>query len=240
MKRILVLALSVILALVVAAPLAAGAPGQTSADQAKTFAKDWWPWAMSKPKDINPLIGSYTEGVDKGTDKCNGRNTSEAWFLAGTLDGSKVERTCNVPANTPILAPIVNDRCSKIEGDGNTDKELLACAKNLMDTVLKSEGAQPVAKVDGKDVPPDHITRVGASTFTLTLPADSVMENCGPNHDQQCGPATNVKAAGDGVYVLLDPMKAGEQHTISFGGSFPIPDFHFHFSQNNTYKITAV
>ena len=70
MRRIVVIALSVILALVVAIPMASGTP---KADQGQTIGKkilgelgaEWWTLALEEPTATNPLIGPpYTDGCE--------------------------------------------------------------------------------------------------------------------------------------------------------------------------------
>ena len=64
MKRIVVMALSVVLALVVAMPMALGQVGQGSkaSGTASELAAAWWQWALSEPVAKYPLAGSYKGG----------------------------------------------------------------------------------------------------------------------------------------------------------------------------------
>lgn len=66
MKRIIVVALSVVLALTLATPMALGQVGQgaKASGTAGELAAAWWQWALSKPVAENPLLGEdpdYTE-----------------------------------------------------------------------------------------------------------------------------------------------------------------------------------
>src|SRR5215218_9807470 len=103
MKRAIVMALSVILALVVASPMALGQVGQGAAASGKAseLAADWWQWGSSKPVAENPLLGgdpNYTE------EQCDGQPVSDTpgkkWFLAGAFGSGAVERTCTMPVGT--------------------------------------------------------------------------------------------------------------------------------------------
>ena len=63
MKRIIVVALSVVLALTLATPMALG-QGAKASGTAGELAAAWWQWALSKPVAENPLLGEdpdYTE-----------------------------------------------------------------------------------------------------------------------------------------------------------------------------------
>jgi hypothetical protein len=111
MQRIMVMALCVVLALVVASPMAFGQVGQGAAASGKAgeLAADWWKWALSKPAAENPLIGG---DPDYSEDQCDGQSATDMpgkkWFLAGTLDGSQVERTCTVPVGKQLFFPVGN------------------------------------------------------------------------------------------------------------------------------------
>src|SRR3989337_1938917 len=99
MRRIVVLALGVLLALASAVPLASAQVGQGA--KASELAADWWQWALAEPAATNPLVGDYTDGP-----QCDGRPVSDVpgkkWFLAGSFDGSAVERTCTMALGTQL------------------------------------------------------------------------------------------------------------------------------------------
>src|SRR5215204_1297449 len=103
-KRAIVVAISVILALVVAAPIASGKSSSQSQNLAQLTAESW-NWAFST--NPSPLEGSYEGGA-----QCNGEYVKGVIFLAGALEGSRVDRTCTVPANTPILFSPFSYLCS--------------------------------------------------------------------------------------------------------------------------------
>src|SRR5918994_4162316 len=105
-KRAIVVAISVILALVVAAPIASGQSSSQSQNLGQLTA-EWWNWAFSTSP--SPLEGSY-----KGGAQCNGEYVEGVFFLAGALEGSRVDRTCTVPANTPILFSPFSYLCSEV------------------------------------------------------------------------------------------------------------------------------
>src|SRR5215217_3128942 len=96
--------LSVILARVVAAPIASGKSSSQSQNLGK-LTGDWWNWAVSTSP--SPLEGSY-----KGGTQCDGNFVDGVFFLGGSTTSKAVKRTCTVPANTPILFPVVNAVCS--------------------------------------------------------------------------------------------------------------------------------
>jgi hypothetical protein len=58
-KRAIVMAISVILALAVAAPIATGQPPSQRQDL-KALTEAWWTWALKKP---SPMEGDYKGGA---------------------------------------------------------------------------------------------------------------------------------------------------------------------------------
>src|SRR5829696_7667000 len=92
-KRAIMIALSVILALVVAAPIASGQQASQSQDLGKLTAA-WWTWAAQDP---SPVVGNY-----EGGEQCEGEFVDGVFFLAGTTGGT-AERTCTVPADTALF-----------------------------------------------------------------------------------------------------------------------------------------
>ena len=86
MKRITVLALGVILALAVAAPMAAAQNdlpsnirNQAHSNILKELAAQWWNWAVLEP---SPLDDDYESGP-----QCEGEFVDGVFFLAGTTGG---------------------------------------------------------------------------------------------------------------------------------------------------------
>src|SRR5215212_10038065 len=126
--------LSVILAVAVAAPIASG---QTSS-QGQNLGQltgDWWNWSTATSP--SPVVGSYKSGA-----QCNGRYVKGVFFLAGAAFGSPptVERTCNVPANTTILFPVVNVICSEAftghQPEPDPQPYDTACAEPITDDLI--------------------------------------------------------------------------------------------------------
>jgi hypothetical protein len=257
-KRAIVLALSVILALVVAAPLSyAQSTSQANANQNPkvlpphtgkyaSLSAQWWQWAFSIPAPDNPL----TDAVDPTGTKCATGQSGHVWFLGSQVGesshlppaGFTVDRVCNVPPGTQLFFPIINAECSEpIPGRHelsceDTFAENSQIAQNFLNDAL--QGSTLNASVDGVQIrnlnPGNTPYHVASSPFTFDLPANSINTFCGPNGDVQCGPATDVGAAADGVYLLLAPLPKG-QHEILFGGNFPaLP-----FQMNNRYIINV-
>jgi hypothetical protein len=107
MKRAMLMAISVILALMAAVPIAS-AKRPSGSQNLPALTAAWWNWATSQ--DPSPLQGDYEGGA-----QCDGEYVDGVFFLAGTTGGD-ASRTCTVPADTPILFPVFNVICSEAFG----------------------------------------------------------------------------------------------------------------------------
>jgi hypothetical protein len=211
-KRAIVMALSVILALIVAAPIASGQ--ETSQDQnLGELTAAWWSWAMTDP---SPLEGNY-----KGGEQCEGEFVEGVFFLAGTTGGT-AERTCTVPADTPLLFPVVNVVCSEAFTNPPDPKPYTKCAKNILDAAL--EDSETFATLDGQDL---QIQRIASGRFDWTIESDNNPFGL---------PAGTYDAASDGLWVYLPEGLEPGKYTLEFGGSF----FGGGFSVDTTYTLRVV
>ena len=214
MKRITMLALSVVLVLVVAAPMAAAqndlpsnTKNQAHSNVLKELAAQWWNWAVLEP---SPLDGDY-----EGGPQCEGEFVDGVFFLAGTTGGDAT-RTCTVPADTPLFFPVVNVVCSEaptVQTDGGFtgDPEPYAkCAKQLVRSYIKAGGAA-YATLDGEDL---TIRRVGSKPFTWKFPEGSTLF--------PSVPVGSYDAATYGLWVYVPEGLPEGQHTVRFGGFFGI------------------
>ncbi len=227
MKRIIIMALGVLLALALATPMALAQVGQGAAASgtAAELAAAWTQWAYSKPVGVSPLIGSY-----EGGPKCDGTPVSptqgKTWFLAGTSDGSEVERTCTMPVGTQLFFPVVSVVGFPFPDTNETER---AAAIAFINAVLADPEFSMLVTVDGKMVKSNRIVRARSGPyFTLTLPEENVVGL----------PAGEYEGAtANGLWVTLPPLSRGE-HTIHFEMS--APNTFGGVSQNNTYNLTVV
>ena len=220
MKRAIVVAISVLLALVVAAPIASGQSSSQSQNLAQLTAESW-NWAISNP---SPLEGSY-----KGGARCNGEYVKGVIFLAGALGGSSVDRTCTVPANTPILFSPFSYICSAAfdtvqEPDDPTPYDTKCATPNADDFIEPPSSIY--ARVDGKDA---NQQRIASGLFQWTIPVHNILGL----------PAGTYESAQDGLWVYLENGLNKGQHTVQFGGTFkhtPIGDYE---GTKVTYTLNA-
>jgi len=227
-KRISIMALGVLLALALATPMSIAQVGQGAAASGtpEKLAAAWAQWVYSKPVGVSPLIGSY-----KGGAKCDGTPVSptqgKTWFLAGTIDGSTVKRTCTMPDKTQLFFPVVSAVAFPFpENLDETPENQRAAAIDFINAVLADPTFSMLVTVDGTEVQSDRIVRATSEPyFTLTLPEGNLFGE----------PAGEYEGAtADGLWVQLPPLPPGK-HTIHFEFSAPNAGF----SQDNTYKLTV-
>lgn len=221
MKRAVVMAISVMLALIVAAPVAFGKDSSKSPSLPELTAA-WWNWTSSQ--DPSPLEGSYEGGA-----RCDGEYVKGVFFLAGTVGGNAT-RTCTVPADTPILLPVINVVCSEAYGAAGQDPPDqtpydTACATPTTDTFLANADVL-FATLDGT---PLTTTRVASGLFKWKI---KYYPN--PFYAPAGGlPKGNWESATDGVWVYLPQGLEPGEYTLNFGGTF----FEGAFGTNTTYHL---
>ena len=245
MKRAIVIALSVILALVLAAPIASG----KSSSQGKNLGKgqnlgkltgDWWNWAFStNPSPVN------AEG-NPGGDPCGGNFVDGVFFLAGSFTPDAVSRTCTVPANTPILFPVVNTACGAaptipvldengapvLDENGNPTftgdpQPYNKCAQDPIDDIASQSTMS--ATLDGQ---PLEIQRLesGLVTFTNPSPRSEILPNAPPGSYKSW-------ASGFWVYLPQGLEPRVEPYTLHWS---VLPVSGEGFTQDITYNLTVV
>jgi hypothetical protein len=194
---------------------------------ASEWSARWWQWAYSLPIDHHPLYD--TAPVSTG-------QPGKVWFLGGSFSATTTPtgetvaidtRTVTIPTGKALFFPILNSEASTVEGSGSTFAELSAAAKSFQDAA-----ANMSAQIDGAPVQDVNAYRVQTPLFTFgPLPDHNVLQALGTN-----APAgTTSRSVGDGVYLMLAPLSAG-QHTIHFHGEAPA----FNFLLDITYNLTVV
>jgi len=173
---------------------------------------EWWQWALSIPTSVNPQIDSIGKNAFVG-------QHGSVWFLAGVFSGGKAKRTCAVPEGTQLFFPVINGigiNIPNVCGQGN--ENLTASQVHAQATEQIAGAANLSVTLDGQAI--RSIQRAGqAAVFAVALPEDNIFNApCG-------GPGTvpagiYSPAAGDGFYVLLDPLNVGK-HTLRFRAFMP-------------------
>jgi len=226
-KRAIVIAISGILALVVAAPIASGQPANQGR-YLKELTEAWWTWALAVP---SPMQGDYSNLDPSSPDpRCDGKFVDGVFFLAGTSPLVQTEgdatRACTVPADTALFFPVINAFCTEDEPD------YPQCARRPVNTALAN--GETFATLDGEDL---KIRRLATGPFTLILPEDNIFDcpQCDPPVDLAGGPYEH-RAISDGLWVYLpqglEPRE--DPYTLQFGGDLG------DFSVNVTYELIVV
>jgi hypothetical protein len=234
-RRIVVITLSVMLALVVAIPMASGNPTTTVKKPAPPsqnpnladLTAEWWNWGASM--DPSPLEGSYTN-----TPQCNGEYVAGVFFLAGAGGSDPVTRTCTVPANTPIFFPVSNVVCSEAFGVAGQDPPDpqpydTACVEPITDDVIDPPSKWN-ATLDGKKLKKQQ-QRIASGLFDWTIAF--------PNNPFTGFVPGVYESASDGLWVYLEEGLTPGEHTIVFGGRYKHTPFGDFTGARVTYHLTA-
>jgi hypothetical protein len=231
-KRIIILALGVLLALALATPMALAQVGQgNKTGSAAKLAEAWTQWAYARHAAESPVIGEDPEYSEV---QCDGTPLSttqgNTWFLAGTEGGSAEEtvRTCTVPAETQLFFPIVSATFFITFPPDENKQVARDYVKNFIRAVEEDPDLSIVVTVDGEEISSDQIVRAKTSFFPLTFPEDNLYANFGVE-------AGTYQTITNGLWLTLPPLPPGE-HTIHFELSAPNADVF----QNNTYHLTVV
>ena len=213
MRRIVLIAISAIMALVVAIPMASGQETRNLAD----LTAEWWNWGFSTSP--SPLEGSY-----KGGPQCEGEYVDGVFFLAGAGGSKPVNRTCTVPADTPILFPVSNVICSAA---WDTDpKPYNKCATDYTNQTVDPP-SEWYATLDGQDL---EQLRIASGLFQWTITSD----------ENPFGLIAGTYLAGsDGLWVYLEEGLTAGEHTIVFGGRYTDTPFGTFKGARVTYHLTA-
>ena len=150
----------------------------------------------------------------------------------------RATRNCTVPAGKALFFPILNTECSSVEGNGQTETELRACATFFGTSALNPESHLECV-IDGKAVKDLVGYHVQSPLFTYgPLPEHNILQALG----LAVAAGTTSLSVSDGVYVMLAPLSKGN-HTLHFAGSgiFTVEEhgFDFVFREDITYHITV-
>jgi hypothetical protein len=170
---------------------------------------EWWRWALSIPKSINPVLD--TTGEYAGINQKNG----DIFFLAGALavnadqrgnfpPNFPPKRFCTISAKKSILFPVINCESNQLENpDLKTHGDIIERVRRDEDTIIKKD-----CFVDGKRIPVQRV-KSDPTIFELSMVNDNLFGVSGGG---------NTYASSDGYWVFLKPFTKG-RHVISFQGS---------------------
>lgn len=168
----------------------------------------WWQWALSIPKNINPV-------TDKSGIYANTNQDERVWFLAGTWgEGEKVKRYCSLPHNKAILIPIINYETNRMEKPNLISySEMVKDATEdqndirVKDFKINNDESVPIRHAESIH---NAIFRVKSdpSIFPLYIHPDNYFKLKGGKTD----------ATADGYWVFLKSLPKGK-HQLYFHGA---------------------
>ncbi len=182
----------------------------------------WWQWALSIPTAENPLF-------DETGALCDQAQSGPVWYLAGIFNVSgTAHRSCSVPKGRAIFFPLLNVEWDNIcPPDYLTFEQERDLAASITDLITDL-----ICEIDGVAVPNPFRFRTQAGPFSLTIPDGNIYQAFGC----EALPGTYAPVAGDGYYVMLQPLPKGH-HTIHFGGTIGPP---IGFTLDIVYDIEVV
>jgi hypothetical protein len=219
-------------------------PGGLSYQQ---WSAEWWQWAWSIPKPINPLFD--TTGIDCAVSQSR---SGPVWFLAGTT-GFNATRNCIVPAGKMIFFPIINlgqdypclllsDQPPRQDpnfqpGPGQSLEQFLTIgygnslgARQYIDHVTAVSATLDGVPIQNLSLPPET-SKYRATSPLFEFNGDRsllVWDACvGPGH----------KAVSDGYWIMLKALSPG-RHSLSFSGTETWPSGPF--TVTVTYNLTIL
>ena len=220
MSRLATTSLTLILASLTATATQAAptfAPPPPTAPHLKTYSNWgalWWQWSIGTPAPQNPVLDTT------GANCAVGQPVPGTFFLAGTLDGSTVSRTCTAPVGSAFLIPIL----AKSFFAQQTDPPEQRTEAFVRSQVTCVESAPVLSlTVDGVAIPNPQALLEKSILFSVNLPDNNVFGV----------PAQLLSPSVDeGYYGFVEPLSAGS-HSIHLSSSSAACGA----TQNATYNL---
>jgi hypothetical protein len=177
-------------------PIDAVAHGKTYGE----LAAAWWKWVLETPAPESAILD------DTGA-LCASHQTDGVWFLAETLFGGSVTRSCTVPPGTFLFFPLA----TALYGAFVTEPDDMRTEEFVRSRTTCVLGADVHAEIDGVPVNAPHQYLEQSPLFAIHLPTDNVFQVT-----PDIIPDLTLDPAVDrGYYLYLNPLPPGS-HTIHF------------------------
>jgi len=179
----------------------------------------WWTWILQTPANINPAADPT------GANCAVNQPIPGIFLLAGSLDGSTVNRTCTVPVGTAFVMPIINAAAFAQQTDPPEQRteafqrSVVACVENPLPNPLQIQ-------VDGQPQ---------ANTLSLLEKSVVFSVNLPPNNVFGVPPQLLSPAVDEGWYSFIEPLSPGT-HTLRVNASTAACGG---FSENVTYTLNV-
>lgn len=169
---------------------------------------DWWTWALQSSLERNPLFDTTGADADENND-------GPVFFLAGTLSNDPVERTFEIPDDTPVLVPLMNNFINKFDGEPQPQKIINDELRDWQDTVLEDE---LFLVIDGVEIKNLDEFFFKSGFFTPGQPEDgSLLEAVLAGEEDYVSGDDLFPSRSAGYWVMIEDLDPGA-HTIHYGG----------------------
>jgi len=189
------------------------------------WAAEWWQWALGVPLATSPF-------TDTTGQFCSHRQVGNVWFLGGTTLAGPVVRSCEIPAQTSLFFPMINN----FYGAFLNDDPATRTEEFVRSSSACTEAAQISVWIDGIKIPRALHFFTGKAKklsplFNMQLPPDNFF-----GVDAITVPELVLSpSAEQGYYLFVRPLRPG-QHTIRWVATGCVPGL----SQDVTYNLTIV
>jgi hypothetical protein len=198
-------------ALVIAASFSANAVFADDAASWKQLSSEWWQWAVSIPAPVNPL-------VDTTGDNCMIGQRGSNWFLAGTVGGAPVTRSCEIPEGATLFFPVVNAINFDTPGQCGQGAPLPASFYRSLAAAFINGVTQLSITLDG----PRSARRT--AQYHRVRSRLCRRTTCSSRRAAAICPRASLPAVDDGFYARLDHLKVGK-HTLHIHAEVPSAGF---------------
>jgi hypothetical protein len=187
---------------------------------APEYSAEWWKWARSSPRNINPVR-------DLSGANCSVGQTGHVWFLAGGFGSAKIRRFCTIPEGQYLFFPAVN----MVYWPSRSNTQY-TCEEAIASAGVNNDSALEIfVEVDNFAVDDPKSYRARTSICF------DIFERVPP----EVGAYNAFPSASDGYWYMLEPLPKGE-HIIKFGGRYDSPnpnEPHGKTVQDIEYTITV-
>src|SRR5262252_4398478 len=179
----------------------------------------WWTWILQTPANINPAADPT------GANCAVNQPFPGIFLLAGSLDGSTVNRTCTVPVGTAFVMPIINASAFAQQTDPPEQRteafqrSVVACVEHPLPNPLQIQ-------VDGQPQ---------ANTLSLLEKSVVFSVNLPPGNVFGVPPQLLSPSVDEGWYSFVEPLSPGT-HTLRVNASTAACGG---FSENVTYTLNV-
>jgi hypothetical protein len=186
---------------------------------------DWWRWGLQAPNNpaLNPLL-------DTNGHAAQFNNNGKVFFIAGTFPGGEVTRSLHVPADKPVLFPMINAFDTEgpgIESLANFKGSFADEAKLVTDLTRNSiyDAFVKITRVgDSKPLVDLHFPATSkfsenSEIFALGSPKPgSLLESLfGPALPLDPSVANLPFTRSTGDWLMIDDLRPGD-YKLDFGG----------------------